>query len=205
MKRWLVLAAACLGGCALFLPKTLRDLPPVHPGDHLVAKEDTAMQQIKGETVEKLPYRQLLLGSRGSVVPVGTELEVISLEEQTSGPPRPAAPLAQYHPWVLVKVTASSQDKMIGWQGWVHRATLQDAALAPHPQPAPFDAKIRANSRVCKHADSDDHFCTVLVAGGTPVRVLEPGPQKTLVELWDSTGFYEEGYVNTTQIQKGAL
>jgi hypothetical protein len=194
--RSIIIAAAlvCAAGC--LLPKG----PGVKAGERLVVVEDSALQQMQGTSLDKLDHRTVLRGTPGSVLPVGAVVEVVDRSEPRVKNTGSDAPLAHRNPWIYVVVRSSPLTAQEGWEGWIHHRTTKPVGTRP-PEAQPFAVQVAQPSKLCPFADSNKYQCSAAIAAGTPVRVIECGPERVRVELWErDQGLYVNGFVGARQL-----
>lgn len=152
------------------------------------------MQEVQGETDEKMDYRKALRGRLGSVVATGAVLEVGQMV-YTTGP----AENKPHAIWVYTQVKSSPLEAQVGWKGWIHRDTTRPRADAGTPAVKPLDVVVSRPSKMCPAADSNQFQCNMTVPGGVRARLVECEGDKARIELWDVRGLYTNGYVKRGQ------
>ena len=187
--------AVWLGACSMFLPAR----PDAEAGDRLVVMEDSVMQQVQGSTLQKLDHRVELHGNPGAVVPAGAVVRMVDRKEQRVQVTGAGTSHADHNPWIYVTVVESPVLPQVGWEGWIHYATVRHEGKAIRPTTAVSDHSLAHASHLCRSPDANMYQCATALSAGAPVRVVDCTGAHVHIEVWDAEGFYWIGYVKPSQ------
>jgi len=182
-----LLAAGLCTGCAGKLT----------PGTTATVTALSVLEQAQPGGPKPADPRRTFRTRAGRVVPTGSQVTVLDEDAHavSSG-----APLAFLNRWHYVEVARSTVPAQSTWKGWLHRSALEQGE---RPAPAPVNAALSRAAKLCPDSFSMPIQCLQTIPAKTPVHVINCGPDKAMVELWNADGLYMAGFVGRNALDAG--